>query len=396
MLRVRSVSGPREAAVGDEVTYTVDAFNEASPSPRDAGKVNWLVKSADGAALAHTHLAGPQFRLTIPETWAGQTAIVMPYMKSPSASIGVRTTVAARALLPSRRVEIRDVEVFRQAGKFYASVSGDPRFFLGTQVKYETRRGLMNSLNPPGPRYRPEDYEARHGHWAWYLMPTIHCESQGFFTCLNTYDRACFTFGIMQHAAHTACDNFVEYFREILAEPSAAEYFPDLSVKRGRIHLVEDDVATPLETATDTRGLMRYFNNSPDKVDDDEAERAARLVDWSMRHPEVRDHQVAYAVRQQRAKFAAHARKLRLAGVVDKLCLAVLDILHQGRGRYPAISAAITSSHPFDALLSIGASQYPERVTTLRAGIRDLESRGLVGEKVWDAATQDFVTPSEA
>jgi hypothetical protein len=396
MLRVRSVSGPREANVGDAVSYTVDAFNEAAPSPREAGKVNWLIKSTDGAALAHKLLEGPQLRLTVPETWAGETAIVMPYMRSPSAGIAVRTVIATRPALPSTRVAVREVEIFRQAGKFYASVSGDPRFFLGTRVKYETRRGLMNSLNPPGPRYRPEDYEDEHGHWAWYLMPTIQCESQGFFTCLNTYDRACFTFGHMQLGAHTPDDNFVDYFRELLAEPSAAEYFPDLVVKRGRIHLVDDDMTTPLESARDTRGLMRYFNSSPDEVDDDEADRAARLVDWSMRYPAVRHRQVAYTVRQQHEKFITHARKLRLSGVVDKLCLVVLDILHQGRGRYPAISAAVTSSHPFDALLSIGAAQYPERVATLRAGIRDLESRAIVGEKVWDAAAQDFVTPSEA
>jgi hypothetical protein len=396
MLGVRSVSGPREARVGDEVVYTVDAFSEPSPPARDTQKVNWLVKSADGAALAHKLLEGPVLRLTVPETWAGETAIVMPYMKSPSAGIAVRTNVSSRAVLQSSRVAVREVEVFRQAGKFYASISGDPRFFLGTRVNYETRRGLMNSLNPPGTRYRPEDYEAAHGHWAWYLTPTIQCESHGFFTCLNTYDRACLTFGHMQLAAHTPDDNFAPFFREILADPSAAEYFPDLTVKRGRIHRVDNGITTQLESATDTRGLMRYFNDSPDDVDEQEAGRAARLVDWCMRYPAVRDCQVAFTVNQQRRKFEMHARKLRLAGVVDKLCLVILDILHQGRGRYPTIAAAVASDHPFDALLSIGAARFPERVTTLRAAIRDLEARDIVGERVWDPVTKDFVVPSQA
>ena len=41
------------------------------------------------------------------------------------------------------------------------------------------------------------------GDWAFYLQPTISAESNGFFTCLNTYDRARFTFGHVQLGAHT-------------------------------------------------------------------------------------------------------------------------------------------------------------------------------------------------
>ena len=72
----------------------------------------------------------------------------------------------------------------------------------------------------------------------------------------------------------------------------------------------------------------------------------------------------------------------------------VLDILHQGRGTYALIRSALRAHDPFDALLGIGGAAYGERVSTLRAGIRDLEARGIVGQKVYDAAASEFVVPS--
>jgi hypothetical protein len=394
MLRVREVSGPASARAGESVTYRVTAFSEASPRPADAARVSWLVKSADGAALAHFSQQGPVLQLAVPDSWTNQTAIVMPYMLSPSAGVAARTAVSQR-LAPPQPAAARRVRIIRESSRFYASVDGEPRFYLGNQVKYKQRLGLMNSNNPPGPRYRAEDYAGAHGDWAWYLLPTITCESKGHFTCLNTYDRAAFTFGHIQLGAHTPDDNFVAFFREVLALPSAAEYFPDLEVSNGRIHRRNASGAlVPLETRTATTALMNYFNPTAAAVDDTEAERAARLVDWCLRHPAMRDLQVTFAVREQRRKLAGHARKLPLDGVVDKLCLVVLDILHQGRGTYALIRSALRAHDPFDALLGIGGAAYGERVSTLRAGIRDLEARGIVGQKVYDAATSEFVVPS--
>jgi hypothetical protein len=94
--------------------------------------------------------------------------------------------------------------------------------------------------------------------------------------------------------------------------------------------------------------------------------------------------QVSLSVREQQRNLAMHATRLPLDGVVDKLCLVVLDILHQGRAKYTTTAAALAADDPFDALLSIGASQYRDRIATLRAGIKDLEVLGKVGRKVYD------------
>lgn len=395
MTLVQTVAGPATARVGDPVTYRVTAFTPAVPPPADVAAVRWLVKSADGSVLAHVTDAGPEWRLTVPHTWAGQRAVVMPYMRSPSAAVSVTTQIAPAAASPGAAFPDGPigVSVVREGTRYYATVNDEPRFYVGTDVSYGRLRGLMNSGNPPGPRYRAEDFEAAHGDWAWYLQPTIMCESKGAFTCLNTYDRAAMTFGHAQLAAHTPDDNFVALFRDALAQPPAASYFPDLSVVGGRIHRRAGGDVAPLESATDTTALMAYFNATPDRVDDEEAERAARLVHWCLSDPAMRELQVAFVVRQQRAKLAAHARKLPLHGVTDKLCIVVLDILHQGRATYPPIRDALASADPFDALLSLGASRYRERVATLRAGIQTLEARGTVGRKVYDSEARGFVVP---
>ena len=399
MLLVREVSGPATAAIDEHVTYSVTSFNR-EPKRGEDGAVNWLVKSTDGAALLSETKLGSELTLRIPETWAGKTAIVMPYVNSPSATVSVRTIVADRPGAGTGG-SARDVKVMREkGGRWYASVDDEPRFYLGTRVRYKERRGLMNWANPPGDRYRSEDYEGVHGQWAWYLRPTITCESNGFFTCLNTYDRARFTFGHLQLAAHTPDENFVAFFREILQQlPTAIEYFSDLTVRSGRIHRITDTGPVALESSNATTALMNYLNPTPDEVDEIEAERAARFVDWCLRDPGMRAKQVEFGVRQTQGKLRSYAKRLPLHGLVDKLCLVVLDILHQGRGgrtAYSKIEAALGADNSFDALLSIGASEYGERIGTLRAGIRDLEALGKVGRLVYDKASGDFVIPPGA
>jgi uncharacterized small protein (DUF1192 family) len=390
MVLVKTAKGPLTANVGDELTYQVTEFIPAIPPKAALAAVSWLVKSESGAALANMSECGPEFVVTVPRTWAGQKVTVMPFMRAPSAAVAATTTIAAETAplvtaTPSDGITIR---IEKDGKRQYAAVNGEPRFFLGTDVSYGDLRGLMNSANPPGPRYAAEDFEAAHADWAWYLQPTITCESNRSFTCLNTYDRAAVTFGHGQFAAHTPDDNFA------LALAPAAAYFPDLTVKDGRIQLItESGALKPLESATSTKALMQYFNSSPDSVDRDESERCSRLVHWCTSDAAFRHLLVSFFVTQQRGKLNIHARKLPLEGLTDKLCITVLDILHQGRANYAQIGAALGKADPFDALLSLGAATYRERVATLRQEIQKLEARGIVGKKVFSKSAKDFVVP---
>jgi hypothetical protein len=348
MLLVRGVAGPASARAGDTVTYRVTAFNQTQPNPAETAKISWLIQKEDGSVLTRAPLQGPTLELVVPEGWSELTAVVMPHLRSPTTQVAVRTTIARAQAAPDPAAPKR-VDVTRVASRFYASVDGEPPFYLGTRVSYGARRGLMNWINAPGPRFDPAEFEAVHADWGWYLLPTTTCESRGYFTCLNTYDRACFTFGSSQLGAHTPDDNFVLFLRELLAQPLATAYFPDLTVLNGRIHRRRASGPVPLESAEDTSGIMNYFNSTPDEVDGDEADKAARMVDWCLRSPSARELQIRFAVQQHRRKLAMHAQKLPLHGLSDRLCLVVLDILHQGRAAYRSIETALASDDPFDA-----------------------------------------------
>jgi hypothetical protein len=395
MLLVREVTGPSQVAAGDRATYRVARFNVDHPSDAEAGRVNWLVKTEAGTALTNVHHQGPEWTIAIPASWSGLTLFVMPYMRSATRQVSVETRVedvpGERSIPSGLRVRID-----RDDRRYYASINEEPRFYVGTDVSYGPRRGLMNSQNPYGPRYAPEENEATHGFWAYYLLPTIRCESRGAFNCINTYDRARFTYGHMQFAAHTPNENFVRLFRELLALPSAPTYFPDLTLRDGRIHLKSGNSLVQLEDRESSAALQGYLNPDEYRVDQKETEIAARFMDWCARDVQFARTMEGFAFEDQRRKIRLHGRKLPLDGLSDKLCLVILDILHQGRAKYTAINAALNQTDPFDALLSIGLTTYRDRIATLRAGILDLEQKGVVGKRVYSDEAGDFVLGTDA
>lgn len=106
--------------------------------------------------------------------------------------------------------------------------SAEPKFNIGNKTMYEGNFGLFNTSVAAGQIYNPEDYVAKYGFWAYFIYPTAMAESAGSFKCLNTYDRAQFTFSFMQYAAHIPNGDFVKFFRKLLKLPKAADYFPKL------------------------------------------------------------------------------------------------------------------------------------------------------------------------
>lgn len=392
MLLVREAEGPARVRAGEKATYRVTHYNRENPPAAETARVSWLVKTERGSALTNVRAEGPVLAVSVPDSWAGETVFVMPYMNSATRRISVRTEVAA-ATATTAPVPIQ-VEVTQEGRRYYASVNGEPRFYVGTDVRYGARRGLMNGQNPYGPRYVPEAYLETFGFWAVCLWPTIQCESRGAFNCINTYDRARFTYGHLQFAAHTPDANFVKLLRELLALPTAGTQLPDLQLHEGRVHLRTDQGLVRLEDRNTTAPLQDYLNPGSDRVEEREVEVAARFMDWCARDRAVSETLVDFSVRDQQAKLQRHARKLPLEGLSDKLCIAVLDILHQGRASYRTVRSALREGDPFDALLSIGLSSYRDRLATLRTGILDLERKGLVSERVYSGEAGDFV-PAE-
>src|SRR2546425_705153 len=112
----------------------------------------------------------------------------------------------------------------------YAQLTGSdqPKFIIGYPTRYEGNTGLFNTTINSSIVYNPADYSEQSGFWAHFIYPTARAESKGSFFCLNTYDRAKFTFTFMQFAAHVPDGDFVKFFKKLLALPNGADYFPKL------------------------------------------------------------------------------------------------------------------------------------------------------------------------
>ena len=147
----------------------------------------------------------------------------------------------------------------KKFSKWYAiDKKSQAKFLIGQTVPYKdadgNHRGLYNSrvINEiPSLTYDRSAAEKSIGLWAHFIWPSVTAESgNGHHLVINTYDRARFTFGFYQLAAHTPKANLILLFRALLKLPSAKSYFPDLFLKNGRVHRKNKNGTYSLEVAT--------------------------------------------------------------------------------------------------------------------------------------------------
>ena len=386
MLLVTAVDGPKTAQVGSVVRYVASAFNQPNPDPASLGKINWEVQ-CDGVRISRSMAAGPTLEVAIAAEYAGRTLVAMPFAKSPTDQVSAKTTVIG----PEQQIrESANVAVNVDGSRYSAQINDGPAFFVGSDVRYRTLRGLMNTT-PGSHIYAPENYHEKFGLWAYLIAPTVMCESKGSFHCLNTYDRAAFTFGFMQDAAHEPDANFVLMLRRFLLLADAQFYFPDLILKNGHIFQKTPGGAVQLEDRKSSQGLMNYLNPDPDAVGQQETEVAAKFVHWAENNPENRATQVAFTIEQQRHKYANYAQRYSLDGAEDSVCIVVADIRHQGRAKSSVIEQALKADDPLNALLTIGSTTYASRIETLRQEIEKMMAADILGKHVYNVEKQDFV-----
>lgn len=273
--------------------------------------------------------------------------------------------------------------------KYFGKIDGN-RFFIGQRVSFEGNKGLMNTIGTLAQKYDRAEFRPTQGFWADFIHPTAMAEGALYHT-LNTYDRARFTFTFLQFAAHVPNGDFVLYLRALLKLPLASEYFPDLVLSSNRVCRVTDAGKVPLESDTSTKLLMAYLNPSMSQVEDTEVIQAARLIHWTQNDPAHRQTQIDVGITLFKEKMVEYAGLYGLDGVDDTICLMVADIRHQGRAKNPVIRAALNSSKPFEALLAIGATKYPERIAVLRREIKKLVVEGTLGTKKYSLSRKDFV-----
>lgn len=285
----------------------------------------------------------------------------------------------------------RVVNISQRDNEFFASVDGEPEFFVGRKTSYKNYWGLVNNSKTPGGVYSYGDYEAQFGFWARFINPTAQCESNTRFCCINTYDRARFTFGFLQFAAHVPDGDFVVFLRGLLAMTEAPDYFPDLSLRSGRIHRATGDGFVALESEASTADLMAYLNPTREEVDEAEVINAARFIHWTASSADARLLQVDHGVSVFRAGMRRDHKRYDLDQREDTVCAVIADIHHQGRAEVSVVAKALASDDPYEALLKVGADKYPPRCATLRKTIDAMVAAGKLGTHRYDAASRQFV-----
>jgi len=284
------------------------------------------------------------------------------------------------------QIEVRGRDYWAQTGK-------EEPFFVGRRMRYGTRLGLSNIFggSPLTPlAYQAENYVPDFGIWAQIIAPTAACEG-GSFLALNSYDRAGFTFGVTQFAAHVPNGDFVRLLRVLLARPEAADYFPMLRLINGQIHLAATGSVQPLEGPDSTAALMAWLNPSGDAIEAAEIEAAARLIHWTQRSRAARLAQIAQTIASFTAYLRRAGRKVPMEGRAATHCCILADLLHHGRGGrqvWAAISQALAAADPLDAMLAIGGASWPERVDTLR---REIAARPDLSRWRWSVTQSGFV-----
>jgi hypothetical protein len=295
------------------------------------------------------------------------------------------------------------VAVVANGKAFEARTQQGVTFLVGRTTKYTddmARTGLYQSGAEIQDSlrfgvFKASNFTGAFGQWAWLISPTLAAEGEARFATLNTYDRAAFTFGAPQFAAHTPKDNFVNYFRMLLALPNAAAHFPDLVLKANAkgattIHEKRNGAFTDLEQEvvvvrpngkkeTQIPYLMKYLNPSPTAVDEAELLAAARLMNWLRLDPQASALQVYLFIEQSRRRLAtAKTQVPDFSGSDWREALWINDILHQGRGSYAAMKLALAkpAGARVAALAEIGKASYPGRVKKIAAEIAALNAGG--------------------
>jgi len=284
----------------------------------------------------------------------------------------------------------------RSGRRFRARADNGDAFFVGFETSFaerstgETFEGLFNTPTRDLPKliYKADGARPSFGFWADFIEPTSHCEGGNFLT-LNTYDRAKFTWGFGQFAAHVPDGDFIHFFRDLLDRPEAADYFPNLRVENARIVKVEGDNLIPMETAQSTRPLMDFLNPTTTAIEDTEVIASAKMIHWAANVVDARNLQVLHMVGAFKRLMREADGRLGLDGETADICLVICDIRHQGRAKFAAMQEALASSNPLAALLELGAHAFPDRIRTLKKEVQDRSE--LLGGKRWNRSSGGFV-----
>jgi peptidoglycan hydrolase-like protein with peptidoglycan-binding domain len=377
----------------------------------------------DGEFGANTHKAVATFQLqkgvevdgVIGPTSAKKLGLAFPIIASAADEAGFATLskptgpATATVITPpavaasAAGASVDTIASVNKVGKFYrATTTGGFSFIVGSETTFTDdmqRVGLFQGSSSIADSLQFGVYSAAdfpgYGQWANFIEPTLNAEGGARFATLNSYDRAAFTFGAPQFAAHTPDENLVVYLRKLLTLPNAQAYFPDLLLQKNAggkttIHQSTAMGTKDLEQVVEVirpngkkerqiPGFMQYLNDDPKAVGKRELIAAARLMLWLKQDQQAAALQIEVFIDTIKAKLAEAKQKVpAFTGQNWEIALWIMDIRHQGRGSFLEIGSALNQSDPAAALRKIGFPKYKTRIDTVSAKIAALKATGVM------------------
>ncbi len=256
--------------------------------------------------------------------------------------------------------------------------------YAGKVLKYGSRRGLSRASNQL--KYDRFQEENSIGAWAHFMWPSVVAESNGRYISINAWDRAHFTWGFYQLAAHTPKDNLILLMRELVQLPSAARFFPDLTVVGGKLAKQTDAGPVTLETEYEVQvgdekemqlvDFMAYLNPSSFRMDEREVVTAAKFAAWANEDGAMRAATVRVSVEIMKRKIKARASTFGLIGKRPELAIWISDMFHQGRGSTQQAKNALalpTFAQQLEGLSAIDVTgKHANRLASVRTSVQVL------------------------
>lgn len=121
---IKKCEGPATVLPGQKIVCKVTEYTK-TPTDTDKKKVSWCVK-LERTVVKEEKNKGEQFEFTVPETAAGATFTIHPFMNSPSDSVCVKTVVGTYLLFNGAKLTLFDKEL--KEVKSWKGVSGQPGF----------------------------------------------------------------------------------------------------------------------------------------------------------------------------------------------------------------------------------------------------------------------------
>lgn len=284
---------------------------------------------------------------------------------------------------------------------FGASVGFGPVIKIGslTQQTGAVRRvGIFCIEAPDDARYRVADH-ASFKHWSKVIEPTILEESGASFTAVNTYDRASFSYGIIQFAAHTYDADFHAYFREVLQRFPEVQrkFFPEFELRpvKSKQEIFGRNIVGVWSQLTrngepDNATFRSFIKPQPKWVTTSEFTFAAKLITATRLNTGLQKLQVEFAVARAKRVMTQLAKYAPVDGLLDELCAWVFDITTQGRATYSQIAGALAKPDPVAALRQFGLEQHAARIKSLERRIVKRRTDGIFGTMTYDKTSGEF------